>query len=202
MIKLAKEWEVPLVISALGTIERKVAYEGSYTSKQIIKAMNFADRILSVSEDLKTHIINLGIDESKVEVVPNGVDIERFRPAGKENARNILNLPQKKNIVLFIGALRKIKGVDYLIEAAKSFVNAKTELYIVGRDDGLKKSLEKMAEERKISTSSSLWGLLTMRIFLSGFQPQIFLFCLLFRKGDQMLFLKPFHVKSQLWRLM
>ncbi|KKG84025.1 glycosyl transferase [Methanosarcina mazei] len=151
MMKLAKKWKVPLVISALGTIERKVAYEGSYTSKKIIEAMNFADRILSVSEDLKTHIVNLGIDENKVDVVPNGVDTEIFRPAGKEYARNVLNLPQEKKIVLFIGALRKIKGVDYLIEAAKSFVNKNTDLYMVGRDDGLRKSLEKRAEELKIS---------------------------------------------------
>ena len=122
---------VPLVISALGTIERKVAYEGSYTSRQIIEAMNFADKVLSVSEDLKLHIVNLGINENKVHVVPNGVDTEKFKPAGKENARNLLNLPQDKNIVLFVGALRKIKGVDYLIEAAKNFVDTNTELYMV-----------------------------------------------------------------------
>jgi glycosyltransferase involved in cell wall biosynthesis len=151
MIRLAKKWEVPLVISALGTIERKVAYEGSYTSKQIIEAMNFASTILSVSEDLKLHIVNLGISENKVHVVPNGVDIEKFKSVGKEHARNLLNLPQNKNIVLFVGALRKIKGVDYLIEAAKNFVNPDTELYMVGRDDGLKKSLEKKARELKIS---------------------------------------------------
>lgn len=158
MMKLAKNWRVPLVISALGTIERKVAYEGSYTSKQIIEAMNFASRVLSVSEDLKAHIVNLGIDENKIDVVPNGVDTEIFRPAGKEYARNVLNLPHEKNIVLFIGALRKIKGVDYLIEAAKSFVDTNTELYMVGRDDGLRKSLEKRAEELKISGSIKFTG--------------------------------------------
>jgi teichuronic acid biosynthesis glycosyltransferase TuaC len=150
MIGLAKRWNVPLVISALGTIERKVAYEKSQTSKQIIKAMNFADRILSVSEDLRLHIINLGINKNKVIVVPNGVDTEKFKPLAKENVRNLLNLPVDKNIVLFVGALRTIKGVDYLIEAAKNFVNANTELYLVGRDDGLKKKLVKMAQELKI----------------------------------------------------
>lgn len=142
-MKLAKKWRVPLVISALGTIERKVAYEGSYTSKQIIEAMNFADRILSVSEDLKLHIVNLGINEEKVHVVPNGVDTVKFKPAGKAHARNLLNLPQDKNIVLFVGALRKIKGVDYLIEAARDFVDTNTDLFMVGRDDGLRKGLEK-----------------------------------------------------------
>lgn len=151
MMKLAKRWKVPLVISALGTIERKTAYEGSYTSKQIIEAMNFADKILSVSEDLKLHITNLGINEEKVHVVPNGVDTVKFKPAGKAHARDLLNLPQDKNIVLFVGALRKIKGVDYLIEAAKDFVNTNTDLFMVGRDDGLRKSLEKRAQELKIA---------------------------------------------------
>lgn len=150
-IKLAKKWKVPLVISALGTIERKVAYEGSYTSKQIIEAMNFADKILSVSEDLKLHIVNLGINEEKVHVVPNGVDTVKFKSAGKAHARNLLNLPQDKNIVLFVGALRKIKGVDYLIEAAKDFVSMNTNLFMVGRDDGLRKGLEKRAQELKIA---------------------------------------------------
>ncbi|HET8685133.1 MAG TPA: glycosyltransferase [Methanosarcina sp.] len=151
MRKLAKKWRVPLVISALGTIERKVAYEGSYTSRQIKEAMNFADKVLSVSEDLKLHIVNLGINEEKVHVVPNGVDTEKFKPAGKAHARNLLNLPQDKNIVLFVGALRKIKGVDYLIEAAKNFVNTNTNLFMVGRDDGLRKNLEKRAQELKIA---------------------------------------------------
>jgi glycosyltransferase involved in cell wall biosynthesis len=151
MIGLAKKWKIPLVISALGTIERKVAYEGSHTSRLIIETMNFADRVLSVSEDLKLHIVNLGINENKVIVVPNGVDTEKFKPLGKENARNLLNLPVDKNIVLFVGALRGIKGVDYLIEAAKNFVNTNTELYMVGRDDGLKKNLLKMAYELKIT---------------------------------------------------
>ena len=151
MMRLAKKWRVPLVISALGTIERKVAYEGSYTSRQIIEAMNFADKVLSVSEDLKLHIVNLGINEEKVHVVPNGVDTGKFKPAGKVHARNLLNLPQDKNIVLFVGALRKIKGVDYLIEAAKNFVNTNTDLFMVGRDDGLKKNLEKRAHELKIA---------------------------------------------------
>jgi len=151
MMKLAKRWKVPLVISALGTIERKTAYEGSYTSRQIIEAMNFADKILSVSEDLKLHITNLGINEEKVHVVPNGVDTAKFKPAGKAHARDLLNLSQDKNIVLFVGALRKIKGVDYLTEAAKDFVNTNTDLFMVGRDDGLRKSLEKRAQELKIA---------------------------------------------------
>ena len=118
--------------------------------------MNFADNVLSVSEDLKLHIINLGISEDKVHVVPNGVDIEKFKPSGKEKSRTLLNLPQDKNIVLFVGALRKIKGVDYLIEAAKSFVGTNTVLYMVGRDDGLKKVWKKEHKSLKYSITLNI----------------------------------------------
>jgi teichuronic acid biosynthesis glycosyltransferase TuaC len=158
MIRLAKKWKIPFVISALGTLERKIAYEGSYTSRQIFEAMNCADKVLSVSEDLKLHIVNLGICEDKVSVVPNGVDLEKFKPAGKEYARNMLNLPQDKKIVLFVGALKRIKGVDYLIEAAKSFLDTNISLYMVGRDDGMKKSLEKRAHELKIDSHIKFTG--------------------------------------------
>ena len=158
MIGLAKKWKVPFVISALGTLERKVAYEGSYTSRQIFEAMDCADKVLSVSEDLKLHIVNLGISKDKVSVVPNGVDIEKFKPAGKEYARNMLNLPQDKKIVLFVGALKKIKGVDYLIEAAKNFLDTNIRLYMVGRDDGMKKSLEKRAHELEIGNYIKFTG--------------------------------------------
>ncbi len=130
--------------------------KGPILQKKIIEAMNFADKILSVSEDLKLHITNLGIDERKVHVVPNGVDTAKFKSAGREHARKVLNLPQEKNIVLFIGALRKIKGVDYLIEAAKSFVDTNTDLYVVGRDDGLRKSLEKRQKNSRLLAPSNL----------------------------------------------
>ena len=41
--------------------------------------------------------------------------------------------------------------MDYLIEAAKYFVDSNTDLFMVGRDDGLRKSLEKRAQELEIS---------------------------------------------------
>jgi len=151
MIKLAREWNVPFVISALGTIERKIAYEANLTSKFIIKSLNLANAVLSVSEDLKSHIINLGIEESKIIVVPNGVNINLFKPRSKIDLRRKLNLPIEKNIVIYIGSLRKIKGVDFLIEAARYFLNSNTILVLLGRDDGLKKALLERSKKLEIA---------------------------------------------------
>ena len=55
-----------------------------------------------------------------VEIIPNGLDTDIFKPIDKVIARNILNLPEDKKIILF-GAMsattNKLKGFYYLKEA-------------------------------------------------------------------------------------
>lgn len=86
--------------------------------------------------------------------------------------------------------------MDYLIEAAKSFVNKNTDLYMVGRDDGLRKSLEKRAEELKISGFIKFTGPVTHEEIPLWISAADMLVLPSFQKGDQMLFLKLFPVKS------
>lgn len=52
----------------------------------------------------------------KVEVIPCGVDVELFRPISSEAARSRLGL-DKERIVLFVGRIDPIKGIDTLIRA-------------------------------------------------------------------------------------
>ncbi len=60
----------------------------------------------------------------KVNVIPNPLNTELFKTIEKQVARDILNLPSKKHLILF-GALNagndKRKGGDYLVEALKKF---------------------------------------------------------------------------------
>jgi glycosyltransferase involved in cell wall biosynthesis len=151
--EFAKKRHVPLVISSLGTNERKVAFERSLVSKRIVDVLQKADSILAVSEDLVHHIFSLGVDESKVHFVPNGVDINIFKPIDRKQARRVLNLDEDCDIVLYVGSLRQIKGVDYLIEASKLFLGTKTTLLLIGRDDGLKRKLQIRAKELGISNN-------------------------------------------------
>lgn len=77
----------------------------------------------------------------KIEVIPNSVDIDVYKPIKKEIARDILNLPQNKYLLLF-GAMSatsdKRKGFDYLnralnkIKATYPELKDKIELTIFG----------------------------------------------------------------------
>ncbi|MFN2114078.1 MAG: glycosyltransferase [Anaerolineae bacterium] len=63
-----------------------------------------ADDTIVVSEEMAEH---LGIAQSRV--VPMGIDLDLFRPCGRDGARRALGLPQERQIVAWIGADRPEK---------------------------------------------------------------------------------------------
>ena len=77
---------------------------------------------------------NYGIDKGKVRIVPNGVDVEKFKPmknpALLKRHFGLGNEP----CVLFVGSLIPRKGISFLVEAAKRIIkeNAETKFLIVG----------------------------------------------------------------------
>ena len=75
----------------------------------------------------------------RVEVIPNGINAQRYKPINREWAREILNLPQDKQIVLFGGAGGtgdRWKGFNLLVPAlqslSKSGWNDRIELLVFG----------------------------------------------------------------------
>ena len=75
---------------------------------------------------------------TRVEVIPNGIDLNRFKPIDKNIARDILCLPKDKKLILFgsLSALSdKRKGFSLLKEALKKYFskeNKGIELIIFG----------------------------------------------------------------------
>ena len=96
-----------------------------------------ADLVVTVSNYSLKQIVQLyGVDEQKIRVVPNGVDTEKFKPTpADDNVRKRFGLGNKE-IVLFVGRLIPRKGLQYLVEAAKSIVKEKPETVFVIVGDG------------------------------------------------------------------
>jgi len=77
--------------------------------------------------------------ESRVEVIPNGLDIQLFKPVDKRTARNILSLSQDKKLIVF-GAIRSTsdrnKGFQFIPPALKILAEKgwgdKAELIVFG----------------------------------------------------------------------
>jgi glycosyltransferase involved in cell wall biosynthesis len=114
--KLAKRLKKPLVISARGT-DINLYAEIPLVRKKLLSAMQYADRLIAVSQSLKDRMCTLGINEDKIEVIPNGVDFDKFYQVDKKQARQDLSLPMDRKIIFSVGLLTDRKGFHFLIDA-------------------------------------------------------------------------------------
>ncbi len=80
------------------------------------KIFNKAPHIIVVSSPLKKIVMEYGVPEEKITVLPNGTDVERFNPAlDVSNLRKELNI-EGKTVIGFVGILRRWHNIDKLID--------------------------------------------------------------------------------------
>jgi glycosyltransferase involved in cell wall biosynthesis len=80
--------------------------------------LRLADRIVVTNREVERFVHGLGIPNRRIVYLPNAVDTNVFHPvsAGRKLAvRERLGLPSEKDIVLYIGRLHPLKGVDVLL---------------------------------------------------------------------------------------
>ena len=81
------------------------------------KLLPKADAIVTLSEELKTECINLGVLSEKIEVIQNGVNTSKFYYMDQKECRKKLTLPAERKIILSVGNLIFGKGFDRIIRA-------------------------------------------------------------------------------------
>ncbi len=80
--------------------------------------MRHADRIIAGSPLDKEQTVRLyGAEPEKIEVIPPGVDLTRFYPRSQLEARQRLGLDLERRLILFVGRIEPLKGIDTLLEA-------------------------------------------------------------------------------------
>lgn len=110
------------------------------------------DKIVAVSEDIKKDIIRYDkVDPSKIEVIPNGIDVERFNPKNTTDIRKEFSLEESDIIIGFVGRIVPAKGLEYLLDAfpyvKEEFKSIK--LLIVG-EGSLVEELKEKAKKNSI----------------------------------------------------
>ncbi|MFA6216033.1 MAG: glycosyltransferase family 4 protein [Candidatus Omnitrophota bacterium] len=148
---IARILKIPHVLTALGT---DLNLYSTYRLRrfQIKGALQSADKTIVVSQAQKDLAIGLGIRVEKLEVIRNGVELQKFDLKDKTECRQMLGFNKSSKIILFVGRLIIIKGVDYLLEAFESLVRkAKNDciLVLVGAGE-LKTQCEKKAQGKNI----------------------------------------------------
>jgi glycosyltransferase involved in cell wall biosynthesis len=91
--------------------------------------------VIALSPENARRFTRMGLPESRVHVIPNGVNLNFFKPYDGNEARKKLSLPTEKLIVLTIGYIEPRKGLHTLIKSAHTVINEEPDGYfvIVGR---------------------------------------------------------------------
>ena len=130
----------------LAKIEKQVAQE--------------ADLVVTVSKYSLQKIVQLyAVDEQKIRVVPNGVDIQRFKPTTDHQKVRAELCKNSKHVILFVGNLIPRKGLHYLIDAAKHVLKENKETaFVIAGNGPLKNNLTKYSQEQGVADKFTFLG--------------------------------------------
>jgi len=107
-------------------------------------AWKHVDAVIVVSNFIKQIVISSFRNVKNFFVIPNGVDVNRFKPLDRFKARQALGIPVDKRVILFVGRLVKEKGLTILLKAMplvlKKFPNTICVVCGSGRDESYFKS--------------------------------------------------------------
>ncbi len=136
---LADCWEVPHVVMFhtlagaknrhhLQEREPRYRIAGERTIAQA------ADRIICAGEGESALLQEMyGIPASRISLIPCGVDTDQFRPMDPAAAKTELGLDLSLPVLLFVGRIEPLKGIDVLIRAAAQ-LEGRFQLLVVGGD--------------------------------------------------------------------
>ncbi len=123
--ELQRDWQVPIVhmFHTLGKMKDSVASgpeqrEAANRANIEQEIMEFADRIVAATPLDRQQMLNLyRVNEAKIVVAPCGVNLDLFRPIDQQEARRRVGVPQERRLLLFVGRLDPVKGLNVLLEA-------------------------------------------------------------------------------------
>lgn len=166
----------------LGAMKNSVARskEETETGRRIAierRLMQQVDMVVAATPLDKAQMVwNYGADAERIRVVPCGVDLRRFQPVDQALARAQLDLPAEGRLLLCVGRMEPLKGMDALIRALALLAERRPEwrdrleVLLVG-GDGEARPERWNAEQRRLNGMRHDLGVSGQVRFL-GAQPQ------------------------------
>jgi len=157
-VTLARRAGLPVVLKVHGS---DVLTLGGQPSKQgpTGDALRQADGVVAVSRDLSAAVQRFGVDRNRVRVIYNGVDTSLFCPGDAAEARARVGIEGNGAVLVYIGNLVPVKGVDVLVEACGELARAGTVFtcYMIGQG-ALRGLLERRIAELGLQEKVKLAG--------------------------------------------
>jgi glycosyltransferase involved in cell wall biosynthesis len=169
-LMIKNETKIPVVFHVHSTEWGRSGGPGSKVVSHLERAAaHNADEIITVSHSMRDDLTRHGWPQSKISVVWNGVNPQRYNPqnyrfeAVKE-IREKYGVQKDWNMLLFVGRLTWVKSVGNLVQAMPMVLkeHPKTKLVILGKGE----------EQRDIAETASRLGIEDKIIYRFKFVPE------------------------------
>jgi D-inositol-3-phosphate glycosyltransferase len=138
--RLKHALDLPLVTTfhSLDRVRAEVGLDDEVTLRPRVEAevVRCADLVIAATPDERDQLVrHYGADPDRIEIVPQGVDAELFSPGDRTAARRALRLDDRP-VLLFVGRIQPLKGVDLAIETLARLSAPRATLLVVGGPSG------------------------------------------------------------------
>src|SRR5690606_19092358 len=144
----------PWKVEQLGT-----AYHASTWIERT--AYQNADGVIAVSNSMKQDVHDLyGAPLEKIRVIPNGIDLDEYRPRPDERVLASYGIDSSKPYVLFVGRITRQKGIIHLVNAIKYLNPGMQVVLCAGAPDTEEigqEMKEKVDEARREGQDEIIW---------------------------------------------
>ncbi len=164
--KFAKKYGIPYVLQAHGSVLPFFEKQNFKKIYDLIWGNNILKdtrKCIAVSNVEREQYKTMEIPESKIIVIPNGIDLQEFdNLPEKGRFREKYRIRSDEKIILFLGRLHKSKGIDFLIQSFSyvSKMRNDIKLIIAGPDDGYSDTLLRRVKKYEIFDEVIFPGLL------------------------------------------
>ncbi|MGH7204135.1 MAG: glycosyltransferase [Candidatus Levyibacteriota bacterium] len=166
-VDIKKKLHIPLIMTfhTLGLMKNLVARseeerESIERIKTELHLVKEADQIIATGTTDSQYIQSLyNGDPKKIAILTPGVDLNLFQPSDKQQAKKTIEAPLDEQLILFVGRIEPLKGIDVLLYAIKILLDKHPHLkvcvWIVGGDISQPKNmwpkeLKKLSEIRDV----------------------------------------------------
>ncbi len=152
----AKKYNIPYVLQEHGNStsrSRKIYLKKLFDLAFGYRILRDASKVLALTNKETEEYLQMGVDKNKIEIIPNALNLNIYKTTiTKGNFRRKFSINDNTRIILFLGRIHEIKGIDLLIYAFADIIKYldNVVLIIVGPDDGYKTKLLKQIHYLKI----------------------------------------------------
>lgn len=164
----ARKYDVPCVLQTHGSLPRiieKKMLKQVYDVFFGYRLLRNASKVIALTRMEANQYRSMGVPKKKIKIIPNGIDLSEYSNLPSTGSfKEKFGLDKNLRMVLYLGRIHRIKGIDILVEAFASVIENLDDvmLVVVGPDDGYLGELEALIKalniEDKVIITGPMYG--------------------------------------------